>query len=740
MEYLQQLKQQHPALAAKMQADEMAMQNEMNNLANNRTASTTYIIPVVVHVVWNTAAQNISIAQVLSQMDVLNEDFARMNADTVNTPVAFQSVAANPQIQFCLAQHDPSGNPTNGIEYTQTIVTSFAGIGDVASSSGGGADPWDMNHYFNIWVCNFGNGLLGVGIMPPGSGLSGAAIQFNAFGRTGTLLPPNHKGRVATHMIAHCFNLRHIWGDDNGVCTGDDLVADTPNQGDFTFGCPSFPATDTCSPVSPGIMFMNYMDYTDDSCMNMFTQGQALRMTAAINLYYSSLLTSTSCSPAALYSQTKGTVFYDANQNGLQDAGDIGIAFQKLLVMPDNDYYFSNYNGQYTLFLDTGTVHTVEFIPKPSWMLTSDSASFTFLADTGVFCCYDFGTSPSVLFDSLQISLTNAKLRCDSIVPFWINYTNSGTSLDSGVIQMTFDDSLSFVSSAPAPATILNDTIYWNYYNLQPGETRLIWIDMHTVPTDSILVCADAQINSAGGTATGTDGFCDEIKCSFDPNDKKVDPPGILSSHYTLKNIPLEYAVRFQNTGTDTAFTVIVRDTLNPLLNLNTFQILGYSHPVLTSINNQHIAEFRFDNILLPPAVINESKSHGFIKYKVYPLPGLPDGTVIDNSAHIYFDSNLPITTNNVFNTLVTVLPTAINSLPAPGPQFAIYPNPVFSTLTVLLNKVSGITISNVLGETVFKKKFFSDETGKIDLDVSALSSGIYFIKANSEVRKFVKE
>ena len=295
------LRSQNPDFDRQMSIDENQIQQYINGMNTAKFANVIYTIPVVVHVVYRLSGENITNAQIQSQIDVLNEDFGRKNADTSNTPGAFKSVASGTNFQFCLAKQDPNGTVTNGIERRQTTKTSFDLNDDVKHFSTGGLDAWDVGRYLNIWVCNLGNGILGYGEMPTNihSDTYGVVVNFDAFGRGGSAIAPYHKGRTCTHEISHCFRLVHIWGDDNNSCTGTDYVLDTPNQGDATFGCPGFPQTDNCSQTSPGYMFMNYMDYTDDICMNMFTVNQASRMFAAINSYYSSLLSSTGCASIA---------------------------------------------------------------------------------------------------------------------------------------------------------------------------------------------------------------------------------------------------------------------------------------------------------------------------------------------------------------------------------------------------------------------------------------------------------
>lgn len=297
--HLEWMKALNPDLEKQMREQEAALQQAISSQAQNRTnsPSTIYTIPCVVHVVYKTTGQNISDAQIQSQIDVLNEDFARLNADTVNTPAPFAAIAGHSQFQFCLAKTDPNGNLTNGIERRQTTTTSFSTNDNMKHYSSGGMDAWNTDLYFNIWVCNMSGGILGYAEFPSATHTNtyGVSIQYNSFGRTGNVASPYNLGRTATHEIGHCFNLYHIWGDDGGACTGSDNVTDTPNQSDMTYGCLNFPATDACNTTANGIMFMNYMDYSDDNCLNLFTQNQVTRMNSAASLMYNSLLHSTMC-------------------------------------------------------------------------------------------------------------------------------------------------------------------------------------------------------------------------------------------------------------------------------------------------------------------------------------------------------------------------------------------------------------------------------------------------------------
>jgi hypothetical protein len=279
-EHLQSQLAADPSLAEKMQAiEQQSTEYAQSSHSGSRAVIT---IPVVVHVVYNTAAQNISDALIQAQINQLNLDFAKLNSDASNVPSAFAGLAANTNVQFCLAQRDPSGNPTTGIVRKATTVTSFSTNDGVKKTSTGGAAAWDATKYLNLWVCNLGGGILGYAQFPGGAAATdGVVVLYSSVGSLttpGTSAPYNY-GRTATHEVGHWLNLYHIWGDDGTACTGSDNVADTPNQADENYGCPTFP-TVSCSNGANGDMFMNYMDYTDDACMNMFTTGQATRMNA----------------------------------------------------------------------------------------------------------------------------------------------------------------------------------------------------------------------------------------------------------------------------------------------------------------------------------------------------------------------------------------------------------------------------------------------------------------------------
>ena len=253
-------------------------------------------IPVVVHVIYNSTTENISDTQIHNQIDVLNTDFRLLNSITDLT-TDFSPVAADARIEFGLAVRDPQCNPTTGITRTFTSQTSWPDFSDAMKSAAtGGHDPWPSDRYLNIWTIANGGSFIGWAEFPGGpANIDGVVIRHGVFGTGGTVPATSafNGGRTATHEIGHWLNLIHIWGDEDG-CVNSDNVADTPNQADANFGCPTHPSP-SCG--NAGDMFQNYMDYSDDGCYRLFTVGQVDRMRAALNTARTGILGSAGLVP-----------------------------------------------------------------------------------------------------------------------------------------------------------------------------------------------------------------------------------------------------------------------------------------------------------------------------------------------------------------------------------------------------------------------------------------------------------
>lgn len=263
---IRQLKE-NPALAERMNAIETFTNAFKNNPSRFRLVNGVIEIPVVVNVLFQTATQNISAAQIASQIAVLNADYAATNSDYALTPTLFQPVlSGNTNIRFVL-----------DTVIRKSTNTSSWSTNDAMKKNPKGIAPTSPTTKLNMWCCNLGGGILGYAQFPGGnSSTDGVVIDDNAFGSSGTVKAPYNKGRTATHEVGHWLNLRHIWGDAN---CGNDYIGDTPLHNGANYGCPSYPKKSTCS-STPVMMTMNYMDYTDDACMYMFTAGQKTRMQA----------------------------------------------------------------------------------------------------------------------------------------------------------------------------------------------------------------------------------------------------------------------------------------------------------------------------------------------------------------------------------------------------------------------------------------------------------------------------
>ncbi|HKR06761.1 MAG TPA: T9SS type A sorting domain-containing protein [Bacteroidia bacterium] len=444
-----------------------------------------------------------------------------------------------------------------------------------------------------------------------------------------------------------------------------------------------------------------------------------------------------------------GNVFFDADSNKVLSAGDTGLANERLLLMPDNVYAFADANGDYTFGTYNGT-HTVSWDPLPGGFMTlfSDSASYTVTANNNTQGGFDFGLRSVNEYYNSEILLSHNLPRCNMNVNYYVHYRNISNHPTNGSIIVGKAPTMTFVSAVPAPTLIQGDTITWDYANLLPLTPADIQIVFHlpgpgnNIQTQAIITAVDG-----GNTIQFADTSIvnPTITCSFDPNDKAVTPPGVQSQNYTLFGDLLDYMVRFQNTGNDTAFNVVIIDTLSASLDLSTFEVIASSHPVQTELKPNGIVTFRFHNILLPDSNVNEPASHGFVRYTVHALPGLPANTVITNTAHIFFDLNEAVATNTTTNTMVYVIPVSVYEPSAQNGIAIIFPNPFDETAMLKFynpgNEIYTLRIFNTVGEMIRELKIHS---GEIIIRKQILVAGIYFYSLkdgygkNSFTGKFV--
>ncbi|WP_291104295.1 MULTISPECIES: zinc metalloprotease [unclassified Flavobacterium] len=255
-----------PTLAIRMNQIEAFTQSTISK-SNFKLVNGKIVIPVVVNVLYKTTAENISNIQIQSQINVLNKDYTATNSDFSTIPVEFAGVAANVDITFELVN----------IIRKSTTKTSWGTRDAMKKSKQGGINPTSPTTTLNLWACTIGGGILGYAQFPGGStATDGVVIDSFYFGLSSAASYPYNLGRTGSHEVGHWMNLRHIWGD---ASCGNDLVDDTPVAKTANFGAPTYPYVSTCLPAH-NEMTMNYMDYTDDRGMYMFTNGQKSRMAA----------------------------------------------------------------------------------------------------------------------------------------------------------------------------------------------------------------------------------------------------------------------------------------------------------------------------------------------------------------------------------------------------------------------------------------------------------------------------
>lgn len=269
---------------------------------------------------------------------------------------------------------------------------------------------------------------------------------------------------------------------------------------------------------------------------------------------------------------------------------------------------------------------------------------------------------------SLDLDVTGARMRCNTDVPYWVTINNTGCSDFSGAVQVTLPAGVTFLTSPDAPSAIEDNLVTFSVSELKPFDriTLQLLLEMpDETATGLDLVIAATAFNMideivATTMETGT------LRCAYDPNDKAVSPvrPDPGNNNYTRWDEELEYTIRFQNTGNDTAINVRIDDWLDPELDWTTLRLLAASHPYRTELSTRGKVSFLFENIMLPDSNINEPASHGFVKFSILPRSTIDFGTTVENTAYIYFDSNQPIITNTVSNELVEFIDEDMDGYP----------------------------------------------------------------------------
>ncbi len=439
-----------------------------------------------------------------------------------------------------------------------------------------------------------------------------------------------------------------------------------------------------------------------------------------------------------------GKVFFDNNNNGTQDNGELNANNIMVNVQPDNMYSFTDVNGNFKFPVPLGS-HTVSVTPTGYFTVTpsTQTANFTSNGQTDSLGSFALYLLPGVKDLSVDLSGNTAPIPGFGCY-FYITYKNKGTIAMNGSIDLIFDNHYTYSSTGTPYTSMTNDTIVWNFTNLLPQTYNTIQVGLQLPSTVSLgtLLTSKVKIYPVVGDTIPTDNadsLLATVVGGYDPNEKLVEPAEPLTTTEVANAAPLTYTIRFQNTGTASAVNISVVDTLDQNLNISSFEMIAASHPYTLQISGAGILKWNFTNIMLPDSNTNEPASHGFIKYSVRPKTTLTNTDTIKNRADIYFDFNTPVVTNTVSSYLEETVSTGEemqnNNL------VKVYPNPTDNNLTLETPALSTIEIFDIEGQLI---KTIATSGAKTNVDVSVLPCGVYVVEVRTEkgiaVKKFIKE
>jgi uncharacterized repeat protein (TIGR01451 family) len=436
-----------------------------------------------------------------------------------------------------------------------------------------------------------------------------------------------------------------------------------------------------------------------------------------------------------------GIIFFDYNKNGVKDNNSYEpiLKGEKVLLLPDSIYSTSSF-GYYRFYPDTGNHTLIIDTTSSEFEVTSELEYHFNMADSSL-----EGLNFGMWTDNPEVSIfldaTQSLLRCNQETNVWITVCNQSLLPITGQLQFAFDPHLTFLGSNYQPSAVIGNTISFENVELLPSECRFYNL-VFKVPGIELLgqelfSSATFKVEENGNVlAFESEGLRDSILCAFDPNDKTVFPTGDYYDNMSLLEDPLDFLIRFQNTGNDTAFNVVIRDTLDADLDWSTFELLSSSHPCEVTLDKHGVVTFTFRDILLLWESVDYLGSHGFVKYRVAPKSGLPDPTTITNTAYIYFDLNPPIVTNRTENILVEELPvTAVQEYKAP-PDLRIFPNPSNGAVYIEVDDAmvgSTLAVFDLNGRVIHANRIVSRTQ-----QITDLPAGFYFVRVADGTRSAV--
>ncbi len=438
-----------------------------------------------------------------------------------------------------------------------------------------------------------------------------------------------------------------------------------------------------------------------------------------------------------------GNAFIDLNGNAIADTNENGVQNAIIEITSGNSQYISTDNqGDYSTYVSAGS-YSISVPTFPGSLSgpvpLANSASFSFSNQIDTANNFAFGIVANEIDVSTNITgFGNVNPGFD--MDYNITYTNNGSTVQSGVVEVKLDSVLTLVSSSVLPDNINGNTLQWNFSSLNPFQSSnidlAVTVNNNVQIGDSLL--STTSILPITGDVFPLNNYDTSmviVTGSFDPNFKEVNPSGNITPTEIISGTYLTYTIHFQNTGNDTALNVIILDTLSGLFDIPSFNLLASSHACQFTLYPGNLAEFKFKNILLPDSNINEPASSGFIKYRIKPLSTLIAGDQIKNNATIYLDFNEPIQTNVVITNIT--IPAEINLPAVQNSEISISPNPASETITVKLSNellTTGkcqLLMYDIYGREVYPlgQSLGGVNQLSITIDVSKFAQGMYFIE-----------
>ena len=428
--------------------------------------------------------------------------------------------------------------------------------------------------------------------------------------------------------------------------------------------------------------------------------------------------------------------FLDENENGEKDPGEIFLQLGAF-TLNDEDTYL-NYSKQGTVLKTSEGNYKIQYtnIGADNWQLTTTDVTEVQITDVSKTAEVLFGLAAIEQKTEVRAYFSSTRFRCFGPADYTISIQNNGTVNEVDVVYVKLDERIEDIFFTEAPDVIVSDhEVGWEF-ELGPTESRQIEFSI-TVPGVGTVNFPGDIFNSSVWIESDQEltefVYDQEILCSYDPNDKLVNPdrPDGLG----LLDEPITYTIRFQNTGNDYAENVVVTDTLSEHLDMSTFRLINTSHPrlleVISDPDNDHILNFTFNQIYLPDSTTNELGSNGHIMYSISALAGLPENTEIKNTAHIYFDFNPAVVTNTTSTTLVEMFPVDNTDDITAAWHISFFPNPTTGDINIE-ESVEAVVIYDLYGKEVLRKT----DTKRIEAGI--LEAGSYLIEMSKGDKRFV--